>query len=130
MTPAVAIAKLAALGLPADKLVEAAAIIAAVVAAVHAPIEERRARDRARQAVRWERMGISQAEWERLRLEVFSRDGYRCSYCGSAAGTMTCDHVVAVANGGETVLSNLVTACGPCNFSKGARPVDEWRGQR
>lgn len=50
MTPAVAIAKLAALGLPADKLEDAAAIIDAIISTATIGEEERKAKDRARKA--------------------------------------------------------------------------------
>lgn len=77
------------------------------------------------------------------RANVLARDGYRCAYCGLAPLTrggrprledLTIDHVVPRAqsqggrvrlpNGdwtGVTSWRNLVTACGPCNWRKGAR---------
>lgn len=68
--------------------------------------------------------------WQSLRLQVFARDGYRCVYCGVAVERPDCDHVVPVFRGGKDEISNLVTACGACNRSKGARAVDEWRRER
>jgi hypothetical protein len=50
MTPAIAIAKLASMGLPADKLEEAAAVIDAVVRTALVGEEDRKARDRDRKA--------------------------------------------------------------------------------
>lgn len=43
-----------------------------------------------------------------------------CHYCGKPA--TTADHRIAVGDGGTHALSNLVPACGPCNFSKQDRP--------
>ena len=49
-----------------------------------------------------------------------------CSYCG-AVGEMTLDHVVPISRGGVHGVSNLVPACGPCNFSKGQKLLIEWK---
>ena len=63
--------------------------------------------------------------WSSLRLRVFVRDGFACTYCGSNSD-LHCDHVFPRSRGGLDVESNLVTACGPCNLSKGARTPEEW----
>lgn len=60
-----------------------------------------------------------------VRFEVLKRDGYRCRYCGNtpADGVLLhVDHIVAVAEGGSNELSNLATACLPCNLGKGKKP--------
>lgn len=61
----------------------------------------------------------------RLRFEVFKRDNFRCVYCGAASPgvLLHADHVNPVADGGETVLDNLVTACAACNGGKGSVPL-------
>ena len=51
-----------------------------------------------------------------------------CVYCGDAAATV--DHVRPIARGGWEHESNLVPACGPCNYSKGPRLLTEWRSAR
>lgn len=63
----------------------------------------------------------------RLRFEILKRDGFRCVYCGADASTVQlhADHVHPRILGGQTVASNLVTACGPCNGGKWAIPLDE-----
>ena len=69
---------------------------------------------------------IRTAAW-RLRAQVLERDGYRCRYCGDPEYPrewLVADHVVP-APGGETSLDNLVTACRPCNKSKGGRTPEE-----
>lgn len=48
-----------------------------------------------------------------------------CVYCGEAATTV--DHVRPLARGGWEHESNLVPACGNCNFSKRNRLLTEWR---
>jgi hypothetical protein len=65
----------------------------------------------------------------RLRFEVFKRDGFRCVYCGATPidKPLHADHVVPVAEGGETIASNLVTACSDCNLGKAAVPLDRTR---
>ena len=52
---------------------------------------------------------------------VFLRDGYRCAYCESDLLKKDCtlDHVLPTSHGGKTSFENCVTACGPCNASKG-----------
>jgi 5-methylcytosine-specific restriction endonuclease McrA len=58
------------------------------------------------------------------RRALFARDGWRCVYCGTAAGRMTLDHVVPRSRGGESVWDNVVTACAPCNLRKGDRSLE------
>lgn len=62
---------------------------------------------------------------KKLRFEVFKRDGFICQYCGAHPPTviLVVDHIAPVADGGQTVIDNLVTACEPCNQGKGARPL-------
>jgi hypothetical protein len=64
-------------------------------------------------------------EWKILRTLVLARDGYICVYCGSTED-LHADHRISVARGGSNALENLVTACGPCNLSKGPKTVDCW----
>ena len=65
----------------------------------------------------------------KTRVAVFKRDKLRCRYCCKALlfpwetsnffVTATIDHVVPKSKGGSNHISNLVTACGPCNSRKG-----------
>lgn len=52
---------------------------------------------------------------------VFLRDRYTCQYCSDKLEKRECtlDHVLPVSHGGKTTFDNTVTACGPCNASKG-----------
>lgn len=62
-----------------------------------------------------------------LRSHVMQRDGWRCSYCGTAEGPFDIDHVVPFSRGGaHTDPDNLVCACGPCNRAKRAMTPEEW----
>lgn len=62
----------------------------------------------------------------RLRFEVFKRDGFTCVYCGARPPgvVLNADHVVPVVDGGPTDLANLVTACATCNNGKGPIPLE------
>lgn len=64
-----------------------------------------------------------------VRRDVFERDGGACRYCGVSIswGEYECDHVEPVSKGGTDALTNLVAACEPCNRSKGAKTLAEWR---
>lgn len=58
----------------------------------------------------------------KLRFEVFTRDGFRCRYCGAQPPVqLEIDHVQAVAAGGKDELANYVTACVECNRGKGKK---------
>lgn len=58
------------------------------------------------------------------RQNVYRRDGYRCVYCGSPKH-LTLDHLLPRARGGPNSWKNLVTACQPCNSTKGDRTPEE-----
>lgn len=55
------------------------------------------------------------------KLEVFSRDGHTCQYCGRGGKELTLDHVIPRRRGGEHSWENVVTACIPCNRRKAGR---------
>jgi hypothetical protein len=65
-------------------------------------------------------------DWHIIRSIVLERDGHACSYCG-AEKQLEGDHIVPLARGGSNALSNLATACRPCNLSKGSKTLEEWR---
>lgn len=58
------------------------------------------------------------------RFNVFLRDGFACSYCGSPEN-LTFDHVIPRSKGGRTSWDNIVAACAPCNLKKGGRMPKE-----
>lgn len=61
------------------------------------------------------------------RLNVFTRDGFRCSYCGSPKqmGELNYDHVIPRHQGGRTVWENIVSSCYPCNLQKRNRTPEQ-----
>lgn len=64
--------------------------------------------------------------WAKIRARIFARDDYTCRYCGERGGRLECDHVIAVARGGNSEDANLATACFRCNRSKRSRLLEEW----
>lgn len=63
------------------------------------------------------------SRWQKLRLEVFRRDGYRCVQCGKP-GRLECDHKVPY-NEFTTVeefhnIDALQTLCRGCHINKTA----------
>ena len=61
------------------------------------------------------------------RINVFTRDNFRCQYCGESKkmGALNYDHLIPRFRGGKTVWENIVTACYPCNSRKGNRTPEE-----
>lgn len=58
------------------------------------------------------------------RQNVFKRDGFQCTYCGTNKD-LTIDHVIPRSKNGGSTWSNLVTACKRCNSKKGNRTPAE-----
>lgn len=61
------------------------------------------------------------------RLNVFSRDRYRCQYCGVSfpPKQLNYDHVIPRHQGGRTAWDNIVSSCYPCNERKGNRTPEQ-----
>lgn len=61
------------------------------------------------------------------RVNVFTRDGFRCQYCGEKKNMkeLNYDHVIPRRQGGPTVWENIVTSCYPCNDRKGGRTPEQ-----
>lgn len=58
------------------------------------------------------------------RKSIFFRDAFTCQYCSSRE-SLTIDHVLPIARGGEWKWENLVTACARCNSRKGPKTLEE-----
>jgi 5-methylcytosine-specific restriction endonuclease McrA len=61
------------------------------------------------------------------RTNVYSRDGWKCLYCGRKddGRRLTYDHVVPRSQGGPTSWANVATACRGCNTRKGNKTPHE-----
>jgi 5-methylcytosine-specific restriction endonuclease McrA len=61
------------------------------------------------------------------RVNVYTRDGFRCQYCGEKKEMreLNYDHVVPRVRGGRTAWENIVTSCYACNDRKGSRTPEE-----
>ncbi len=61
------------------------------------------------------------------RVNVMTRDGFRCQYCGvkKEMRELNYDHVVPRVRGGKTEWENIVTSCYACNDRKGSRTPEE-----
>ena len=61
------------------------------------------------------------------RINVYTRDGFRCQYCGEKKEMreLNYDHVVPRHRGGKTAWENIVTSCYACNDRKGSRTPEE-----
>ena len=56
--------------------------------------------------------------WALLRLQIFTRDNWRCRKCGRA-GRLECDHVQPMGKGGDPYdPANLQSLCRPCHIEK------------
>ena len=74
--------------------------------------------------IRLKRVVVSAKRGVRFsRINVMTRDGFRCQYCGERKpmSQLNFDHVVPKAQGGRTVWGNVVTACYRCNIFKANR---------
>ena len=61
------------------------------------------------------------------RFRILQRDNFRCQYCGRTAKDdikLEIDHITPICRGGTSDDSNLITACMPCNRSKGGKPLN------
>jgi 5-methylcytosine-specific restriction endonuclease McrA len=64
--------------------------------------------------------------WGKIRWMCFERDNFTCVKCGKAFndkmayydGVLNADHIIPVAEGGETTLDNLQTLCKECHDEK------------
>lgn len=61
------------------------------------------------------------------RESIYTRDGYRCMYCGNKfpKADLNIDHVLPKSRGGTTVWENVVCSCIDCNTKKEDRTLQE-----
>lgn len=74
----------------------------------------------------WRPVGRMKRGVKFSRVNVFTRDGFRCCYCGFKGGLkeLNYDHLVPRHLGGKTVWENIVTSCYPCNARKGHKTLE------
>jgi len=62
-------------------------------------------------------------KYKEVRLKALARDSWTCHYCGAEGKDMTIDHIIPISKAPELAIDieNMVTACKPCNSSKGSR---------
>jgi hypothetical protein len=67
-----------------------------------------------------------------VQQKIWSADNFQCAYCGAQMGRvlMTIDHFQPLELGGKNDVTNYLTACKPCNKSKGSQDPKEWLAQR
>lgn len=56
----------------------------------------------------------------------FQQFDHCCAYCGTASSQLQTEHFLPISKGGTHVLSNILPACQPCNYSKSARNPESW----
>jgi|SRR5579859_100673 len=57
--------------------------------------------------------------WTRQEFkELCEAVDYYCSYCHERFDKLTADHIIPLSRGGSNDITNIIPACGPCNYSK------------
>ena len=71
-------------------------------------------------------VGVSERDW----LRLVNRYRGCCAYCGDESDSIELDHVIPLVKGGRHAIGNVLPACTPCNRSKNARWLADWRFRR
>jgi hypothetical protein len=68
---------------------------------------------------------------ERMRAAILRRENSGCFYCLRTlrSGTAAFDHVIPLAQGGDSSYRNVVACCLECNATKGGRPAADFLRQ-
>ncbi|MFE6892405.1 RNA-guided endonuclease IscB [Streptomyces sp. NPDC057694] len=61
-----------------------------------------------------------------VREYLLAKWGRACAYCGATGVPLNIDHIYPRSRGGSDRISNLCTACVPCNEKKSSRPVEDF----
>ncbi len=67
-----------------------------------------------------------------LRVQVLTRDGYRCKMCGRGSDhvILHVDHIKPVDEGGTDEIANLATLCEDCNIGKSSYRFTDYMNVR
>jgi len=66
-------------------------------------------------------------DWTREQFkELCEQVDYHCAYCLNKFDKLTPDHIIPLARGGSNDISNIIPACGSCNYSKQAKTPLEY----
>ena len=59
------------------------------------------------------------------KYNIHLRDKFICQYCHNTfpQKELTLDHVIPISRGGKTSWENIVSACNPCNSTKGSKLI-------
>lgn len=55
----------------------------------------------------------------RTRFAIYKRDNYQCQICGRHANDLEIDHIIPIAKGSKSTMSNLQIICHRCNVEEG-----------
>ena len=69
---------------------------------------------------------LNNGEFQILAKETNRLLSSPCANCGSKAD-ITLDHIIPISRGGRHSIGNLQSLCRPCNSSKNAKTIMEWR---
>ncbi|MCJ1681443.1 RNA-guided endonuclease IscB [Streptomyces sp. APSN-46.1] len=64
-----------------------------------------------------------------VREYLLAKWGRACAYCGTTGVPLNIDHIHPRSRGGSNRISNLCTACVPCNEKKSNQPVEDFLKQ-
>jgi 5-methylcytosine-specific restriction endonuclease McrA len=78
---------------------------------------------RAKKASHPDSVPVSERDW----LRLVRRYRGCCAYCEQPATELHMDHVIPLHKGGRHGIGNVLPACPPCNLSKSASLLIEWR---
>src|SRR5512140_2426807 len=61
-----------------------------------------------------------------VREYLLEKFGRKCVYCGKQHVPLAIEHIIPKIRGGSSRISNLATACDPCNDDKGTKTAAEF----
>lgn len=60
---------------------------------------------------------LKDPRWQRLRLEVYQRDGFACRYCQDTKTTLNVHHLEYSGNPWDAPIDKLITLCEHCHLA-------------